>query len=74
MQLVLDLSRAVGVATRDRKASAAAMAAAQLREAWLLLPELDPGSGQVDEWDKLARELRAEADRERERQRRQAAP
>lgn len=73
MQLVLDLARAVGLGTRSGRASAAALAAAQLREAWLLLPALDMATGVADEWDKLAADLRREADAERARQRRQQA-
>jgi hypothetical protein len=72
MQLCLDLARAVGLGTRSGRASAAALAAAQLREAWGLLPTLDEGAGQQDEWDKLAQQLRHEADAERARQRRDA--
>lgn len=72
MQLVLDLARAVGLGTRSGRASAAALAAAQLREAWALLPALDPSGSQGDEWDALAIKLRREADKERERQRRDA--
>lgn len=74
MQLVLDLARAVGIGTRNGRASAAAMAAAQLREAWSLLPELDMASGQMDEWEKLAKDLRRAAELERERQLRGAQP
>lgn len=73
-QLVLDLSRAVGLGTASGRASAAAMAAAQLREAWLMLPAMDPGTGLNDEWDKLAQDLREAADTERARQRQQAQP
>lgn len=72
MQLVLDLARAVGLGTRSGRASAAALAAAQLREAWAMLPTLDLGSGVADEWEKLAKQLREEADAERDRQRRAA--
>lgn len=65
MQLVLDLARAVGLASGSH-ASAAAMAAAQLREAWATLPQpADAVDG--DEWDTLARELRAAAAEERTR-------
>lgn len=72
MQLVLDLARAVGLGAASGRASAAAMAAAQLREAWAMLPTLDMDTGSGDEWDKLAMELRAQADAERARQRAQA--
>lgn len=74
MQLVMDLARAVGLSTRAGRASAAAMAAAQLREAWLLLPELDMNTGKVDEWDKLAADLRRSAELEAERRRTQVQP
>lgn len=69
MQLVLDLARAVGMATRAGRASAAAMAAAQLREAWQLLPVVDMQSGVSDQWDQLAQDLRREAQAETERRR-----
>lgn len=72
MQLVLDLARAVGLGTRSGRASAAALAAAQLREAWALLPTLDMTTGQADEWEKLATDLRHQADLERQRQRKAA--
>jgi hypothetical protein len=72
MQLVLDLARAVGLGTRSGRASAAALAAAQLREAWALLPALDATGSGGDEWDALAVQLRREADAERARQRRDA--
>jgi hypothetical protein len=68
MQLVLDLSRSVGRASNKGQAAAAAMAAAQLREAWALLPQPD-GAEQGDEWDELARDLRAAAAEERTRHR-----
>lgn len=64
MQLVLDLARSVGRASAKGQAAAAAMAAAQLREAWALLPQPD-GSTSGDEWDELARDLRAAAAEER---------
>lgn len=65
MQLVLDLARAVGQASGSH-ASAAAMAAAQLLEAWASLPQ--PADETVgDEWDTLARELREAAALERAR-------
>lgn len=68
MALVLDLARSVGRAVGKGQGAAAAMAAAQLREAWLLLPDLDgAGAGGGDEWDKLARQLRAEYEAERKR-------
>lgn len=73
MALVLDLARAVAMGTSTGKASAAALAAAQLREAFLLLPVLDDAPAQ-DEWDQLAIRMRQEADRERARQARQALP
>lgn len=65
VQLVRDLARAVGQAAGTH-ASAAAMAAAQLREAWATLPQ--PEDATVgDEWDTLARELREAAAAERAR-------
>lgn len=66
MQLVLDLARAVGRSAAKGQAAAAAMAAAQLREAWALLPQPDGGTS-GDEWDELARDLRAAAAEERTR-------
>jgi hypothetical protein len=66
MQLVLDLARSVGRASAKGQAAAAAMAAAQLREAWALLPQPDGGS-EGDEWDELARDLRHAAAEERTR-------
>lgn len=66
MQLVLDLARSVGRASDKGQAAAAAMAAAQLREAWALLPQPD-GGHQGDEWDELARDLRQAAADERAR-------
>lgn len=66
MQLILDLARAVGLASRSH-ASAAAMAAAQLREAWATLPQLADATDDGDEWDRLARELREAAAAERQR-------
>lgn len=73
MALILDLARAVAHGTATGKASAAALAAAQLREAWQLLPAMEQAPAE-DEWTQLARQLREEADAERERQRRQALP
>lgn len=68
MALVLDLARSVGKAVAKGQGAAAAMAAAQLREAWQLLPDLDgAAAGGGDEWDKLARKLRADYDTERQR-------
>lgn len=58
MALVLDLSRAVAVGTRTGKASAAAMAAAQLREAFAMLPDLPAGTAEDDPWTLLVAELR----------------
>lgn len=66
MQLVLDLAKSVGRASQKGQAAAAAMAAAQLREAWALLPQPE-GSHQGDEWDQLARDLREAAALERQR-------
>lgn len=66
LELCLSLARAVGRATDKGQAAAAAMAAAQLREAWQLLPELASGGG-GDEWEQLARELREASEQERQR-------
>lgn len=69
MQLVLDLAGAVGRAAAKGQGAAAAMAAAQLREAYqLLLPEL-PDVKPGDSWDELAAELREAAQLERTRAR-----
>lgn len=59
-QLLLDLADAVDSGRRAGRASAVAMAAAQLREAYLTLPEPVVG-GDGDGWDQLAQELRAAA-------------
>lgn len=59
MALVMDLARAVAIGTRTGHASAAAMAAAQLREAWLMLPELPDAPPEGDPWAELVAELRA---------------
>lgn len=66
LELCLALARAVGRATDKGQAAAAAMAAAQLREAWQLLPE-PGGAGGTDAWDQLARELRQASELERQR-------
>lgn len=66
LQLVLDLARAVGQSAGSH-ASAAAMAAAQLREAWATLPQPVEDGGDGDQWDQLARELREAAAAERRR-------
>src|SRR5213075_947187 len=52
MRLVLDLARAVGRSAQKGQAAAAAMAAAQLREAWALLPQPVDGSA-GDAFDEL---------------------
>jgi hypothetical protein len=72
MELIRALARAVDRGVADRKASAAAMAAAQLREAWGMLPAVKGDDGE-DDWAKLARELREAADQERARVARQRA-
>lgn len=56
-QLILDLSQAVDAGKRAGRASAVAMAAAQLREAFLSLPEPATGGEEGDAWEALAREL-----------------
>jgi hypothetical protein len=66
LELCLALARAVGRATDKGQAAAAAMAAAQLREAWQLLPE-PGGAAAGDQWDQLARELREASELERQR-------
>lgn len=66
-QLVLALARAVDRGVADGKASAAAMAAAQLREAWALLPQPGQAPEGEDPWALLARELREAAEAERAR-------
>lgn len=66
LELVLSLSRAVGRASDRGQAAAAAMGAAQLREAWAMLPTIQ-GDQSGDEWDQLARELREASEAERRR-------
>lgn len=56
-QLLLDLAKVVTVSTRTGKASAAAMAAAQILAAYaVLVPEME--GGDPDAYDQLADELR----------------
>lgn len=59
MALIMDLARAVAIGTRTGHASAAAMAAAQLREAYAMLPELPDAPADDDPWALLVAELRA---------------
>lgn len=59
-QLVIELARAVDAGTRAGKASAVAMAAAQLRETWqALLPVDGAGAGEGEALAALVRDLRA---------------
>jgi hypothetical protein len=58
MALVLDLARAVSVGIRTGHASAAAMAAAQLRETYAMLPDL-PDAPTADAWGDLVSDLRS---------------
>jgi hypothetical protein len=68
MALVVELARVVGRAVTNGQGAAAAMAAAQLREAWTMLPDLEgAGAGGGDEWEQLARELRKASEDERRR-------
>lgn len=55
MQLCISMAQAVDAGVRSRRASAAAMAAAQLREALVLLPE--PMAAPSSEWDQLVERL-----------------
>lgn len=59
--LILDLSEAVHAGKRSGRASAAAMAAAQLLAAIDRLPQPAEGGGDEDEYSRLARELREAA-------------
>lgn len=52
VQLVLDLSRAIGVSATRGRASAMALASKELREALALLP-----AGGTDEFDELMKQL-----------------
>jgi len=59
LQLMLDLAQVVDAGRRHAKASAAAMAAAQLLAAYtLLMPETEGGGGDGDAFDQLASDLR----------------
>jgi hypothetical protein len=58
MALLLDLARAVTVGITTGHASAAAMAAAQLRETYALLPDL-PDAPTADAWGDLVADLRS---------------
>lgn len=62
-QLILDLAQAIDAGRRSGRASAVAMAAAQLREAFLSLPEPEEGP-ESDGWEALARELHDAARRQ----------
>lgn len=53
VQLVLDLSRAIGISARNGRASAMALAAKELREALALLPT----ATNDDAFDQLMRQL-----------------
>lgn len=55
MELALVLARAVDAGVRSRRASAAAMAARELRETLAMLPE--PEATPSDAWDQLVEEL-----------------
>jgi hypothetical protein len=58
-QLLLDLAEVHDVGRRHGKASAAAMAAAQMLAGYqLLMPEAPSGGDDNDEWTRLANELR----------------
>lgn len=61
--LILDLSAAVAAGQRSGKASAAAMAAAQLLAAIDRLPVPEEGGGEDDPYARLARDLREAAHR-----------
>lgn len=60
-QLLLELSRSVAAAARAGRASAAAMASAQILAALESLPKPPEGGGQGDDFDRLADELREAA-------------
>lgn len=62
-QLALTLADAVAVGTRSGRASAAAMAAAQLRETLQALPEPSQ-AGVAERFESWIRELQAESDAE----------
>lgn len=63
-QLMIELARSVEQGRKAGRASAVAMAAAQLREAFLSLPEPAEGGGEDDPFAKLARELHDAAQRD----------
>lgn len=57
-QLMIELAQSVEAGRKARRASAVAMAAAQLREAFLSLPEPEGGSGDGDDpWTALEQKL-----------------
>lgn len=59
LQLLLDLAEVVDAGRRQGKASAAAMAAAQILATWqLLLPEAPKGGEDGDGWDDVVAEFR----------------
>lgn len=58
-QLMIELAQAVAAGRAARRASAVALAAAQLREAFLSLPEPETEGGTDDAWTQLADDLRA---------------
>ena len=58
-QLMLDLAEVIDAGRRNGKASAAAMAAAQLTAAYeLMVPDDEPGGDENSEWSRLVAELR----------------
>lgn len=62
MQLVIELSRAVDAGTRAGRASAVAMAAAQLRETWqALLPEDSGPTADAEAHAALMKDIRQAA-------------
>lgn len=62
-QLMIELARAVEAGRKSGRASAVALAAAQLREAFLSLPEPETTPDGDDAWQQLANDLRAAAER-----------
>jgi hypothetical protein len=60
-QLMIELARAVEAGRKSGRASAVALAAAQLREAFMSLPEPETTPDGDDAWNQLADDLRAAA-------------
>lgn len=58
MQLLLDLAWVVDSGRRQGKASAVAMAAAQMIATYQLLMPESAGGGETDEWNQLVADLR----------------